>query len=226
VTTDRASAYAALVRARKDCHACAGLINPAACDGGIYDSDHIGPWSLWQGNLQADLVIVGQDWGDTRYFSKNKGHDAVRNRTSETLRCLLASIGIDIPAPAATDMGGGTVFMTNAILCLKQGGMQAQVRPEWFAECGARSLRPTIDLIAPRAVVTLCEQAYAAVAAAYGVPRGAFRKAVEGPDGVRLTETTTCFPVYHCGARVLNTHRPLAAQVRDWERVGRAWGED
>jgi hypothetical protein len=143
-------------------------------------------------------VIVGQDWGDTQYFIKNKGHDLASNRTSETLRRLLGSIGIDVAAPVATDTGGGTAFMTNAILCLKQGGMQAAVRPEWFAACGVRFLRPTIDLIEPKAVE---------------------------PDGFRLTDTPTCFPVYHCGDRILNTHRKLAAQVRDWARVGRALSE-
>jgi hypothetical protein len=59
ITPDRAGAYAALVRTRKDCRARSVLVNPAACDGGIHDSEQIGPWSLWQGNLNADLVIVG-----------------------------------------------------------------------------------------------------------------------------------------------------------------------
>src|SRR5690349_11426767 len=73
------------------------------------------------GQPHADLVIVGQDWGDTRYFAANRGRDAARNPTNETLRSLLASIGIEIAPPAGTDAGGGEVFMTNAILCFKQG---------------------------------------------------------------------------------------------------------
>ena len=56
--TDRFSDYTALVGARKMCRACTGLINPADCDGGVHDSDQIGPWSLWQGNLNADLILV------------------------------------------------------------------------------------------------------------------------------------------------------------------------
>jgi uracil-DNA glycosylase len=109
--------------------------------------------------------------------------------------------------------------MTNAILCLKDGGMQAKVRHEWFANCGNRFLRPTIDLIAPKVVVTLGERAYCAVMAAYGTPQIPFRKAVERPDGFRLADRTTCVPVYHCGARILNTHRPYGRQVCDWKRV-------
>jgi len=47
----RVFAYTALVHGRKACRACTALVNPAACDGGVYDSGQIGPWSLWQGNL-------------------------------------------------------------------------------------------------------------------------------------------------------------------------------
>jgi DNA polymerase len=214
--------YATLVRARKSCHACDGLVNPASYDGGILDSDQIGPWSLWQGNLNAGLVIVGQDWGDTRYFSDNGGRETPRNPTNKMLRSLLGSIGINIAEPTAADAGGGTVFLTNAILCLKNGGMQAKVRSEWFTNCGARFLRPTIDLIAPKVVVTLGEWAYSTVTAAYGLPRVAFRQAVEQAEGFYLTQGARYFPMYHCGARILNSHRPLEQQLRDWARVGGA----
>ncbi|MEO8596249.1 MAG: uracil-DNA glycosylase family protein [Candidatus Solibacter sp.] len=219
---DRTASYAALVAARQLCRACTGLINPAACDGGIHDSDAIGPWSLWQGNLNADLVIVGQDWGDTGYFSANKGHEKAGNPTNVTLMKLLASIGIVIAVPTADDAGGGAVFMTNAILCLKDGGMQGDVRPEWFANCGARFLKPTIDVISPKVVVTLEERAYRALVGGYGLPRMAFRTAVERPEGFMLASGTRCWPMYHCGARILNTHQPYERQVRDWQRVGTA----
>jgi len=218
--------YAALVRTRKACHECAGLINPAVCCGGVHDSLHVGPWTLWQGNLQADLVAVGQDWGDTRYYIENRGRDKPCNQTNDALRTLLRtllqSIGREIPAPKTSDAGGGTVFFTNAILCLKNGGMQAKVMPEWFVNCSTRFLRPTIDLIAPRVVVTLGELAYRAVASAYGVSTIPFRKAVDCPEGFPVGDGIICVPVYHCGARVLNTHRRMEKQVRDWERVKRA----
>ena len=71
--------------------------------------------------------------------------------------------GLRIDAPSAANSGAGITFFTNAILCLKQGGMQAAVDPVWFANCGKLFLRPTIELIAPNAVVTLGERAYRAV---------------------------------------------------------------
>lgn len=211
-----------MVRRRQACHACPGLINPSDCERGIHDSDQIGPWSLWQGNLSADLLVVGQDWGDTRYFIKNKGRESPRNPTNETLMELLRSIGIAIGGPTPRDAGGGILFLTNAVLCLKGGGLQAKVKPQWFANCASRFLRPTIDLIAPKVVVTLGEQAYRAITAVYGVPRIPFKTAVERPEGFVLASRVRCFAMYHCGARILNTHRSMPRQMKDWERVGRA----
>jgi uracil-DNA glycosylase len=102
--------------------------------------------------------------------------------------------------------------------------MQARVLADWFTNCGARFLRPTIGLIAPKVVVTLGEWAYLATTAAYGLSRVAFRNAVEQEEGVFLTDGLCCFPMYHCGARILNTHRPMKKQLIDWTRVGRALG--
>jgi hypothetical protein len=121
--------YRQLVHDRKTCRACSGLTNPSICGDGAYDSDQIGPWSLWQGNLDADLMIVGQDWGDEAYFLQNAGHESHKNPTNETLRKLLASIGIEIEPPSKERGFGGQLFFTNAILCLKTGGLQAHVDP-------------------------------------------------------------------------------------------------
>jgi len=119
---DKRSTYDALIASRKACKVCHLLENPAQILGGQYDSSQIGPWTLWQGNLDAEIMIVGQDWGDVRYFTTNAGHEAVRNPTNEMLAKLLASIGIRIDPPSPQDDGGGSLFLTNAILCLKHKG--------------------------------------------------------------------------------------------------------
>ena len=212
--------YEQLVVRRKACHCCAGLTNPSVCNQAPFDADQIGPWTLWQGNLNSDLAIIGQDWGDTAYFTKNSGHEKVGNPTNETLRQLLSVAGVHIKPPSTEDSGGGDVFFTNAVLCLKQGGMQAPVDPKWFANCGKLFLRPTLDLVAPAVIVTLGRLAYEAVCKVYGLPPKKFRDAVES-DGTTLNSGASLVPVYHCGSRILNTHRPLSMQKHDWERVGR-----
>ena len=56
--------YGALVGARKTCRACADPANPSVCEGGAFDCEAIGAWSRWQGNADAQVMVVGQDWGD------------------------------------------------------------------------------------------------------------------------------------------------------------------
>jgi uracil-DNA glycosylase len=88
--------YRDLVKKRNACRLCIGLTNPADVALERYDSDEIGPWSRLHGDLDAQLMIVGQDWGDVRYFNDNKGLDRLDNPTMCNLEKLLSHIGISV----------------------------------------------------------------------------------------------------------------------------------
>lgn len=221
--TTRQEQYAALVCARKRCRCCDGLRNPAGSGLEQFDSDEIGPWTLWQGALDAELMVVGQDWGDVAYFESHSGRDEARNPTNRRLRELLAEAGSPV-AEVGAGTGRGTIFLTNAILCLKSGGLGGPVRSAWFAECGPRFLRPQVELVRPRAVVALGERAYRAVCRAFGIRAEPFRGAVESGGRVELLPGVRLFPVYHCSPRVLAGTRRWAEQLIDWRRVGAALG--
>jgi uracil-DNA glycosylase len=212
--------YRELVACRRDCHACAGLRNPAEPDLAAFDSDEIGPWTRLRGDLDARLMIVAQDWGDVRFYNANRGLDDMRNPTMRTLARLLRDTGIPDPL-AGYDPAARGLFLTNAVLCLKDGGLQATVRDEWFRACGARFLRPTIELVAPRVVVAMGARSYTAIMQAWSRRPGAFRDAVASPDGALLPCGSRVLAVYHCGNRVLNMTRGYEDQRRDWERVAR-----
>jgi DNA polymerase len=200
------------------------LINASTLREGEFDSAEIGPWTRWLGDLDARVLVVGQDWGDQRVFEKQRGCDVPNDRTNMMLRELMGSIGVNVPDVGVTT-GPSGVFLTNAVLCFKDGGCQGPVRKEWFQTCGPRFLRPLIELINPRVVICLGEWAYRTVLAAYELPVYAnWRAAVEGP-GVPLSGGSIAFAVYHCGGRILNTHRKREAQLQDWRRIATALGD-
>ena len=173
------------------------------------------------GDLDAPLMIVGQDWGDVRYYEAHQGLDDLRNPTMRTLERLLNDSGI--PACLTRyDPGARGIFLTNAILCLKQGGLQGDVDSGWFRNCGSRFLRPQIEIVAPRVVVALGARAYEAILRAWSMrPSARLIDAVESPDGVMLPCGSRVLAVYHCGNRVLNMTRGYEEQLRDWMRVER-----
>jgi len=209
--------YAALVAARKACHCCAGLKNPADVASRALDSNHIGPWSRWQGNLDASVMVFGQDWGDVVYFKAKRGRSVVRSPTNSVLVKLLAIAGVEV-ASRGTRKPRHTAFFTNAILCLKSGGVQGKVTPAWFRSCGD-FLHRQIEIVQPRVVVGLGELAYRSILAGFSVLASRFRAEVEAPEGRPLPNSTRAFAVYHCGPRILNTHRKLDQQKRDWLRI-------
>lgn len=209
--------YHSLVAKRKGCALCKELMNPSRFQSGRYDSEHIGPWSIWQGSLDASIMVIGQDWGDIRYFEENKGFDAKGNPTNNTLVKLLSILGVSVQSPELVDQPQ-VAFFTNAILCLKEGGLQGSVRQHWFDNC-ADFLIKQIEIVSPKVVVTLGEKPFGTILKAFGLKAGLFKKAVESSDGFRLSNESSLFPVYHCGMRIQNTHRCYEQQKDDWQRI-------
>lgn len=216
----RRARYEALVTARKACRACSDIANPSVIEGGIFDCNEIGAWSLWQGNLNAEVMVVGQDWGDVDWFLRVNGRPTSTSKTNTTLVELLAAAGLNINLANKTN-GGGVLFFTNAVLCMKRGGAQAPVKPEWLRNCGTRFLRPMIDIVRPSVVVSLGAKAYRTVMTSHDMTPRKFSSAVESGEPDELPGGISVFAVYHCGAYVLNTNRKLAAQIEDWKRIGK-----
>jgi uracil-DNA glycosylase len=138
-----------------------------------------------------------------------------------TLQKLFRAAGFGVSLESY-DCGIHGLFLTNAILCLKTGGLQGEVESDWFANCGKLFLRNQIEIVSPKVVVALGQRAYEVIASEFGIKKGAFRKAVESMQGISLTSGSQLFAVYHCGNRILNTHRKFDTQVTDWMRI-RSW---
>jgi uracil-DNA glycosylase family 4 len=214
-------AYAELVQARKACALCDGLKNPAAICGRKFDSEHIGPWSRWQGNLDAELMVIGQDWGNVKDFCDQKGTEVDNNSTNKTLMELLNSIGFEIDLPSAMKGFDAQLFFTNAILCLKDS---EKLHIQWYKNCGAKFLKPIIELIQPKVVVTLGTWALQAVQKEFGLWEISLKDIIKKDTaGFPLNDTTRLIAVYHPSPRVINSKiRTLEQQKSDWKRIHQA----
>jgi hypothetical protein len=229
----RADTYAVLIAARKayDSEGTLRLANPARVASGRYDVEEISPWTRWAGDSDADLMVVGQDWSDEAYFLARRGLDAPKNPTSAALAELLAGVGRPLPPiptaaapPPPGANGAGRAFLMNALLWLKTGEMSTKVRDEWFAGDSATFLLEQISIVRPRVVVAPGQRAHHPILRALDllVPAGPFRAVVEMAEGTPLPgvpRAARLSGVYHCGARVRNTIRPMAQQREDWKRV-------
>src|ERR1700733_4325004 len=67
--------YIKLVDKRRNCRLCEalGVRNPSTCSEDEFGSQNIGPWTDWQGNLNAELMIIGQEWDGHLNFIESRG---------------------------------------------------------------------------------------------------------------------------------------------------------
>lgn len=218
--------YKCLVARRQSCHLCEGLENPADVAGGIFDSQEIGPWSRWQGNLHSRIMIIGQDWGSKNYFTKYKGIDANKNPTNVTLTKLLEYIGVRIWIADKNQVDRGELFLTNAILCLKPGNMRSKLRDIWIETCSKNYLKEQIDIVSPKIIICLGKIAFDSLLMAIGhnIRYERYRDVVEKKGGFSFRGWPRVFPVYHCGSNS-NMNRPCPAQIKDWENIRRFLGD-
>jgi DNA polymerase len=215
-------AYNALVSKRKKCRICSesGLTNPACVEGGIYDSDHIGPWSCWQGDLDAEIMVVGQDWGGLKFFEAWKGIDPpFGNPTNSNLSVLLHQFGISIKPPQEPQ--DQKIFLTNMILCLKGGDLQAPIKDEWLTNCSGNFFSLLVEIVKPKIILALGKRVSETILDLYGISysKSAPLSLLMNGSPFKLTESTSLFPVYHCGAGGVNRNRPMEMQEEDWRKA-------
>jgi DNA polymerase len=218
----REEEYGALVAARKACRICVER-NPGkirSCAEFPYDPPVVSLWEQWLGHTRPTLLVVGQDFGNVDYFVRNRGRDEPGNKTNDNLRILLATAGFAVIDPPQLDTRS-PIFMTNSILCLKEGAMSGPIRRSWVAACTERHLVPLLERLQPPVVVGMggcgwraVRQACALRVAPLPISRVAGAHWVAA-DGTRV------FAVGHCSPLGL-INRPWAQQIRDWRRIGAA----
>jgi len=214
--------YSALVAARKACRICVER-NPGkirSCAEFAYDPDVISHWELWLGHKSPKLLVVGQDFGNVDYFVRNRGRDDPDNKTNDNLWKLLGEAGIRARHPRELDLEA-PVFLTNSVLCLKEGRMNGPVRTSWVTACSKRHLLPLLNWLGPPVVVGMGNYGWRAVRQVFGLhqtPRPI--SAAAGTCWI-AADRTQVFAVGHCSPLGL-INRPWPQQIADWRRVGEA----
>jgi uracil-DNA glycosylase len=217
--------YGALVAARKACRICVAR-NPGrirSCAEFDYDPEVVSHWELWLGHKNPKLLVVGQDFGNVDYFVRNRGRDEPDNKTNANLKRLLAEAGLNASHPRQLDEKA-PVFLTNSILCLKEGPINAPVRASWISECTGRHLLPLLLWLKPPVVVGMGNCGWRAVRQAFALSDAPRPISAAAGSYWNAKDRTRVFAVGHCSPLGL-INRPWPLQALDWCRIGEALTE-
>ena len=222
----RAAAYRQLVAWRKAHRFPRGLLNPAEIQGGRFDSGHLGPWTNWQNNLWAEVVIIGQDWGNEALFVKGRGRPDAHDQTSLNLMEMVKQAGWDLGTPSAPKPQ--PFFLTNAVLGIRASDCGAKAPLKAWIDDSVPFLLRLLDIIRPRAVVSLggaaqraCHWAWSGQSLDGGCPHPPSLHQAHASSPLLKPGMPAWFAFYHCSPLGLS-NRSLGHQVEDWRFLG-AW---
>ena len=209
--------------------------------------EEINLWTYWQGrgNLNAKIMLVGQDWGSTadssdqymaQFSAINTGECTSywldgSSITDKNLILLFSSIGYDISsgAPWHPDL-----FFTNFVLGYRNKGFSGKFSSYWLNESKDFFSR-LVNIIEPKVIICLGRHAFRGVMMAFEqkVRIGNYNAFITGKDNpVSVTLSSSqkayVFAEAHCGAMgTLNRNRlkdpdgatGIDLQVKDWARI-------
>lgn len=225
-TPQKQQQYKALVSTfKKQKFSDPNLLNPFHIKEVKYDFEVLNPWNLWHGNIDADILLIGQDWGDLEYFKKNfstNWEPEKNSPTNKNLQKLFTCLGCDIGLPDFLNRPQYfkrlPLYFTNAVLGIKSGGMAAAIKNTWFDEMGIY-LIGLINIIQPKTIIVMGKNAYDHLKLTYDLP--SYKNAEEGIlnngkhppiNGANL------FLVAHCSGLGLR-NRVFEKQKQDWLRI-------
>lgn len=159
--------------------------------------------------------MIGQDWGDIKYYLDNKGIDADSNPTNKNLIELIKVLNIDIGTPSNPNKSAPVLF-TNAIFGIKDNGMSSKVKDSWGKECTKVFLEPLIEIIKPKIIITLGKYAFKSVKDLYKLKEEPVLKNLINKNPIRV-DNKIIFAFYHCGGLGL-ANRKLELQKEDWNK--------
>src|SRR5690606_5987600 len=147
------------------------LLNPHEIEN--FDFDVINPWELWQGNLDAEVMLIGQDFADSESLKNNLQEDWQKEKSSSTNLALIDFFKI-LAHPITEISYAGTsklpLFFTNAILGIKKSDTQHMSKPVkdiWIRE-SREYLQELIGIVQSKHIIAMGKTAYKAVCGIYG----------------------------------------------------------
>jgi uracil-DNA glycosylase len=209
-----------LIKARQGCRLCMDSHPGLIRNGSEFDFDPpvMSHWSQWLGDLQPKILIVGQDFGDIRYFQRFRGLDDPHSQTNSNLYGLLMEAGFHPKPPPVEDTSSG-IFLTNSLLCFKTSeGMSGAIKSRWSRSCTLTHLLPLINLLKPKVIVALGGPAWVSLRDLFGL-KSTPKNIMSAAGGHWTVGAAEIFAVGHCGGLGMRNRRK-STQIEDWQRIG------
>lgn len=185
------------------------------------DHPYVNRWNLWQGNLDADIMLIGQDYGTC-----DDGNLEVTtfDPTGNRLTKLLTE------AFEWDSLHQGALFFTNMANCYRKQRTSGGMHPAWLPLCANKFMSRLIRIIQPKIIIVLGRVAFEALYCMEDLPitclnpesekvKDSFSEMIRFDYELDLDgKKIAVFPVFHPGSNS-RMNRTEEQQMEDWKRI-------
>ncbi len=195
-------------------HCCIGDFH-----GGVFECDHVSPFTKSGKNVYAEIMIVAQDWSSSDALSSCPPD---RDRAELGYRPNLATNrNLDRLLDRHFRLRRAQCYLTNVFPFVKRGSMGAKIPSRDLLHCARTFTLPEIEIVDPKLVICLGLATFRALRSAAG-HSGSWSlklgKAIGTPFSIGKA-SAHC--VAHTGARGTN-NRGREQVEKDWEHLARS----
>jgi len=184
--------------------------------GGKYECDFVSPYSKGACNIEAQIMVLLQDWSSHEWLSGplnlnvvELGHSSGLPTNKNLCRLLFDSFGIELTA----------TYSTNLFPFIKPGGMSSAIKHADLIRAAHEFAIPQINIVAPRLVICLGLVTFNALREAQGESRvSIIAEAIANPFRIGVSKV---WCQAHTGALGQNNRRKgnILQVTEDWRRM-------
>ena len=188
------------------------------------DRPYINRWNLWQGNLDADIMVIGQDYGQKEdgvaievcSYADSTNHTDRKLR--ELIECAFDKSIDEMP-----------LFFTNMANCYRKKRTSGGMHSGWLPICANKYMERLIRIIRPKIIIVLGRSAFEALHCMDNLSikcldpiksgKESYAEMIQHRYQLDLDdEKIDVFPVYHPGANS-QMNRTFEQQLEDWKKI-------
>ena len=194
------------------------------------NTPYVNRWNVWQGNLDADIMVIGQDYGQKEEGSSLEiwNKEAHSEPTDKKLTELFQlAFGIDVNEKEVP------LFFTNIANCYRKRSTTGGVHSGWLPICANKYMERLIRIVQPKIIIVLGRTAFEALYCMENLtvkcsdiqPQGgtSFAEIIKHRYYLDLDgKNIAVFPVYHPGANS-QRNRSFDEQISDWDEIKKCY---
>lgn len=204
-----------LARLRQSTH-----LDGYACIGdfhhGIFECDHVSPFTKSGNNVDAEVMIVGQDWSSTDKLASEPPD--MRSAKLGYTPNLPTNKNLDALLMRHFRLTRAECYLTNLFPFVKQGNLSTNIPFSDLIDCAQRFTLREIGIVSPQIVICLGIRTFNALRRASGI-KGTL-KLDQGMKSQFCFKNSMIYCVAHTGRLGMN-HRGREQVESDWQKIAR-----